>query len=87
MVTKFKEWWSRPVQTKDRVAAAFVGAMGGFWIGILGRLFLGPMPVAFTALGYWAIGSVIVGVILGLFFPKPVTVVLYPFSIFGIGSN
>ena len=87
MVKKFKEWWDRPLQSKDRVAAVFIGALGAFWVGTLGRLILGPMPVAMNTLVYWAIASIIVGVILGLLFPKPVTVVLFPFSMFGIGGS
>ena len=87
MITKFRVWWNRPLQTKDRLVAVFIGAIGGFWVCVLGRLIIGPMPVAFTTLGNRAIGGMIVGVILGIIFPKPVTVLLFPFSIFGIGSN
>jgi len=87
MVTKFKEWWHRPIQKKDRILAAVIGGIGGFWIGVLGRISFGSMPVAITTLGYWAIGAIVIGVILGVLFPKPITVVLFPFSIFGIGGS
>jgi len=69
------------------VGAVLIGAIGGFWVSLLGRLFFGPMPVSLTALAYWAIGGVIVGVILGIIFPRVVSVVLYPFSFLGIGSS
>jgi len=45
------------------------------------------MPVSFTELGYWAVGGIVVGIILGLLFPRVVSVVLYPFAFLGIGSN
>ena len=36
--------------------------------------------------GRWALGSVAVGVALGALFPKATTVVLFPFSTFGIST-
>ena len=45
------------------------------------------MPVSLTELGYWAVGGIIAGIILGLLFPRVVSVVLYPFALLGIGSN
>ena len=87
MLRAFNEWWRQPLRTVDRVGAMGIGAFGGVWIGVLGRMFLGPMPVAFSTLGYWALGSIIVGAVLGIFFPRVVRVVLYPFALFGVGSN
>jgi hypothetical protein len=60
--------------------------MGCFWIGILGRLVLGSMPVSFSTLGWWALGSTFFGVFLGILFPKSVSVVCFPFSTFGGGT-
>lgn len=37
-------------------------------------------------MAYWGIGAALMGVILGVAFPKPVTVVCFPFSIFGDGT-
>lgn len=64
-----------------------IGAVGGFWVSVLGRLLFGPMPVSFTVLVYWAIGGIIAGTILGAIFPRVVSVILYPFSLLGIGSS
>jgi len=72
---------------RDRVGAVLIGMIGGFWLGLLGRVFFGPMPVSFTALTFWAVGGVIVGAVLGVIFPRVVSVVLYPFAFLGIGSN
>jgi hypothetical protein len=83
----FVEWWRRPIRTRDRVGAFFVGAFGGFWVGLLGRVFLGAMPVGFTVLAYWALGTAIAGALLGVLMPRVVTVLLYPFSTFGVGSS
>ena len=87
MSLSFLDWWHRPIRTRDRVGAFFVGAFGGFWVGLLGRLFLGPMPVGFTGLAYWALAAASVCALLGVLMPRVVTVLLYPFSTFGIGSS
>ena len=87
MLTSFNQWWRRPLRTRDKVGAIFIGAIGAFWVSFLGRLFLGPMPVSFSELGYWAAGGIVVGIILGVLFPRVVSVVLYPFVFLGIGSN
>lgn len=87
MLTSFNQWWRRPLRRRDRIGAVAIGAIGGFWVGLLGRLMLGPMPVSLATLGYWAIGSIVVGIILGVIFPRAVSVVLYPFSFLGVGSG
>lgn len=86
MREKFLSWWQRPVQTRDRVGAIAVGAFGGMWVGLLLRLFFGPMPVSLPTLGYWAIGGIAAGMLLGALFPRATTIVLFPFSTFGAGS-
>ena len=75
------------MRVRDRVGAVVIGMIGGFWLGLLVRVFFGPMPVSFTALAFWAVGGVIVGAILGVIFPRVVSVILYPFAFLGIGSN
>lgn len=82
----FARWWNAPVTRRDRIIGAFVGGMGCFWIGILGRLALGPLPVSLSAWGWWALGSTVLGVMLGICFPKIVSVVCFPFSSLGGGS-
>ena len=83
----FADWWHAPITRKDRLLGAFIGGLGCFWIGVLGRLILGPMPVSLSTIGWWAICSVVVGVMLGIFFPKVTTCVCFPFSTFGGGSG
>jgi len=83
----FTEWWCAPATPKDRRLGALVGAVGCFWIGVLGRLMLGPTPVALATLGWWALASIAVGIALGRFFPKATTCVCFPFSMFSIGSG
>lgn len=87
MLTSFNQWWRRPLRTRDKIGAVLIGAIGGFWVSFLGRLFVASMPVSLTELGYWAVGGIIAGIILGLLFPRVVSVVLYPFALLGIGSN
>jgi hypothetical protein len=45
------------------------------------------MPVSLATLGYWIVGGVIAGLILGVTFPRVTLVVLYPFAFIGIGSS
>ena len=87
MITSFNQWWQRPLRTRDKIGAVFIGAIGGFWISLLGRLMLGQMPVSFSVLLYWAIGGIIIGIILGALFPRTVSVLLYPFALLGIGGG
>ena len=65
---------------------AFVGGIGGFWIGALGRIALGATPVSLGEVVAWALAAAICCAVIGVAFPKPVTVALFPFSIFGGGN-
>jgi hypothetical protein len=82
----YVRWRHAPVTRRDRTIGAFIGGMGCFWIGVLGRLALGPLPVSPSTLGWWALGSILLGVMLGIRFPKIVSVVCFPFSSFGGGN-
>lgn len=86
-VVAYKDWWRRPTTMKDRFVSALIGGIGAIWIGVLGRLILGQTPVSLTTLGWWAIYSVIAGVILGFCFPKVTGTIMYPFSMLGVGRN
>lgn len=86
-VIAYKYWWHRPTTMKDRFVSVLIGGIGAIWIGVLGRVMLGPNPVSLTTLGWWAIYSVIVGVVLGFCFPKVIGTVMYPFSMLGVGNN
>ena len=83
----FVDWWHAPITRNDRKLGALVGGLGCFWIGVLGRFMFGPMPVSLTTVGWWALGSVVVGVTLGIIFPKVTSCVCFPFSTFGGGSG
>lgn len=76
----------RSVTKKDRVKGALIGGVGCFWIAGLGRIFFGELPVSISVVGVWAIIGVLIGTILGIFFPKIVSCVFSPFSFFGIGN-
>ena len=81
----FAEWWRTPITRKVRLKGSVIGGFGCFWVGVLGRLLIGPMPVDLSVIGWWALGSLIAGIFAGLIFPKAVLCVFYPFSIFGGG--
>jgi hypothetical protein len=68
------------------VLGAFVGALAGLWIGVLGRLFLGDLPVSFSSLAEVAMLGAGCGLILGVAFPKSVLLLGFPFSTLGVGS-
>jgi hypothetical protein len=82
----FARWWQAPATRRDRLMGALVGGLGCFWIGLLGRLALGPLPVPLATLGGWALGAMLAGILLGICFPKSVSVLCFPFSSFGGGS-
>jgi len=84
---RFRLWWRAPATRKDRIMGVVVGAIGCFWIGVLGRIILGPLPVPVSTLGWWAAASVAIGGVLGVFFPKVVCCVCFPFSTIGGGSG
>ena len=63
---RFGAWWRAPITRKDRSLGAVVGGIGCFWIGILARASLGPMPMSLATIGWWALGSVAVGIALGI---------------------
>jgi hypothetical protein len=66
---------------------AFVGALGGLWIGLLGRVFFGPLPVSGHVILLWAVGGAVVGFVFGIVAPKVTTIVCFPFSTFGSGAG
>jgi hypothetical protein len=84
--TKFIAWWNAPNTKKDRYIAAIVGAFGGFWIGALGRIMLGETPVLISDVGLWALVGIILFSLLGVFFPKAILCICFPFSVFGVGN-
>ncbi len=84
--TEIKLWWKAPIRAKDRILGAVVGTLGGFWIGVIAWLMFGVVPAPLAAVIPWVIVAMAIAIILGIVFPKPVTVLLFPFSMFGIGS-
>ena len=70
-----------------RISALVIGVLGGFWLFLLLRGFFGVMPVSFSVLGYWALSGAVICGLLGYKFPRVVTIVLFPFSVCGIGGT
>jgi len=68
------------------VLGAFVGAVAGLWVAVLGRLFFGDMPVSFATLAGVAVIGAVCGVVLGAAFPKVVLILGFPFASLGVGS-
>ena len=87
MTESIKIWWNRPIRGRDRVLGFVIGLIGGFIAGALGRLLLGPSPMELQALVAWAVGSMVVFSILGVIFPKVVTILLCPFATISVGGS
>lgn len=87
MPSRFSDWWQRPIRTRDRVSAAFVGLFAGFWIGLLGRIILVDEPTGISILFYWGVAIAVISAILGALFPRHTMIVFYPFAFFGISGN
>jgi hypothetical protein len=83
---RFIDWWRAPVTRRDRFLGATVGGMGCLWIGALVRIIFAPLPVSIFAVAQWAIAGTLIGIVLGIAFPKVVTCVRFPFAIFGAGT-
>jgi hypothetical protein len=82
---QLREWWRAPITKKDRRTGALVGGSACFWIAALGRIAFDT--ASFTELGLWAIGGAVFGIALGRACPKPVTLLMFPFAVFGISSS
>ncbi len=83
----FRVWWRMPATARDRCAGVMVGGLGGFWIGLLGRIVLGPLPVDLLVTVAWGIGMAVLLAAVGFLYPKPVICFLFPFSVFGVGVD
>ncbi len=87
MLSIFYDWWNKPLTAKQKSHAVGIGIFGGFWVGLLSRLLLGPNSGSLIELFYWGIGGAVLGGILGSRFPKVIRIVLFPFSMFGISGG
>ncbi|THB69034.1 MAG: hypothetical protein D6B27_01300 [Gammaproteobacteria bacterium] len=81
---KLKAWWQRKPTKADRALAAVIGAIGMFWVAVLlpGTIAI-KGPFTLNQIIFWLVGFVFLGIILGIVFPKIISIVLFPFAIFG----
>ena len=84
--TDFRAWWNRPPTMRDRILGVCVGGLAGFWVGLLGQLFLGSMPAPFSAPAAVAMIGTVCGAALGIAFPKAVLILGFPFASLGVSS-
>lgn len=83
---RFLHWWRAPITKADRVLGAFVGALGSFCIALLASVVVVPSPIAGATLLLCAGAVAVACLVLGAFFPKATTAILFPFSIFGVSG-
>jgi hypothetical protein len=79
-----RAWWLAPPTPRQRLGGAVLGFLGFFLLGLLGRLALGHRPVGFDEVVCWGIGGGLVGVVIGLRYPKVTTCVFSPLMLLGI---
>jgi hypothetical protein len=76
-------WWRAPVTARDRVTGAVVGGMAGFWIGALGRIAIGSLPVGIGVVLLWGATGIAAGALFGRLRPRATFVFLLPLAAFG----
>jgi hypothetical protein len=80
MKAKFQTWWSTPATPADRGWAFVLGAWAVVWFGLIGRLVIGGLPVPFAELFWYAVATSVAVAFAGLFFPKTVRLISFPFA-------
>jgi hypothetical protein len=86
MLKRFHAWWHAPLTSRDRRLGVVVGGIGGFWIGLLGRVVLGATPAGPGEVIAWVVVGTVSCAVAGYRFPKPVTIVLFPFVMSGFST-
>jgi len=81
--TRALAWWRAPVTARERFYGALVGGAAGFWIGALGRVVVGPLPVRVAVILFWGVMGIAAGALLGRLRPRPTLVFLLPLATFG----
>lgn len=86
-LTQFKTWWRKPATPADRFFSVLLGAWAGLWIGVIGRLFVGEMPVGLGELFRVAVITAAVLGFCGAVFPKTVSCIAFPFAFLGVSGG
>lgn len=74
-----QKWRHAPVTGKDQALGAFAGGIGFFWIALILLAVLRVGDIAPFALAIYIACMMIVGIVLGIRFPKAISAVCYPF--------
>jgi hypothetical protein len=82
-VARFRTWWKTPATARDRKSGALVGGAAGFWVGALGRIMFGPLPVGVAVVLLWGMAGILAGAAFGRLRPKATLVFLLPLATFG----
>lgn len=83
-LANLRAWWQAPVTRRDRSQGALIGAIGGFWLGVLGLVGFSVLSSSGPEVSaWWALSLVVPGAVAGCLVPKPVLVLLFPFACFG----
>lgn len=83
---QFATWWRAPATRADRLRGMVVGGLGGFWLGVIGRVVAGALPVSLGEAAVWAALGAVLGLAVGARFPKAAACILFPMAIFGGGQ-
>ena len=86
-IQEYKVWWHKPAIAKDRITSTLIGAIGGFWIGLLVKGVLTHSPIPVSELVMWGVYRAFLVGLLGILFPKIIGTMMYPFSMILTGSS
>lgn len=75
----WRAWWKAPTTREDRRIAAICGAIAGFCIGFLVRIFAGTLPAPWVEFAIWGAGGAVVIAVIGYLVPKPILILSAPF--------
>lgn len=83
---KFIRWWAEPASKTERARTAMLCAWSGIWFGLI-ACFVINSPANPNQIIMFVIGGSVLTAILGLFFPKIMRCIAFPFAFIGIGGG
>lgn len=84
---QFQAWWRAPSTPAERISSIVLGGWAGLWIGGLGRIALGQLPIPLGEVFWAAIAVAVLLAAAGAVFPKLVRCLCFPFAFFGAAGG
>ena len=80
VIQRSRSWLREPATIRHQLGGVFVGAFAGFWFGMLGWAVFEGNDALDSGFLPWALAGLAVCAAIGLRWPKPVLVVLFPLT-------